>query len=32
MLPNGGLPMAVMAGKFAVQRICKKEKTFFNEQ
>jgi phytoene dehydrogenase-like protein len=25
VLPNGGLPMAVIAGKFAVQRICKKE-------
>jgi phytoene dehydrogenase-like protein len=26
VLPNGGLPIAVIAGKFAVQRICKKER------
>lgn len=26
VFPDGGLPMAAVAGKFAIQRICKKEK------
>ena len=30
VFPNGGLPMAAIAGKFAIQRICRQEKLSIN--
>ena len=31
LMPPGGLPVALVTGKWAIQRICKKEKIHFEQ-